>query len=62
MTCPTESPVQEGRRYQAMAAAGMTVEEIAQSLLHVAVGHINRRLALVRLVEAREATEPANRA
>lgn len=48
----TESPVDEGRRYQEMINQGLTVEDIAQRLFDTAVSHVKLRLELVRIVDA----------
>jgi hypothetical protein len=46
-----ESPLAEGRRYQAMIDGGMTVEEIAEMLFTSTVSRIKRYLELVRMSE-----------
>jgi hypothetical protein len=62
MSCVTESPLQEGRRYQSLVDNGMTVDEIAEELSLTMVNHINHRLALVRICDERQMTSSAIRA
>jgi len=47
----TESPLAEGRRYQAMIDDGVSVEEIAEMLFTSTVSRIKRNLELVRMSE-----------
>lgn len=47
----TESPLAEGRRYQAMIDEGLSVEEIAETLFTSTVVRIKRHLQLVRMSE-----------
>jgi hypothetical protein len=47
----TESPLAEGRRYQAMIDEGMNVEEIAETLFTSTVSRIKRHLELVLMSE-----------
>lgn len=54
MGCVEESPLQEGRRYQAMIDDGLSVEEIAETIFRETVSHIKRRLALVEICDERE--------